>query len=138
MSECPDQVINKKHELLYPCGHKNKELLEHPDPISEPPDGQNSQQTQMNIQTNNTAVQISETPVIGPQLNVNMDSEASINNTLEETEIHGQNNEDNTFFYQSALIIFDEEQLRNQDVIYTRRMKRKRIEEIISDWIDPG
>ena len=62
--------------------------------------------------------------------------ELDIQDTQSNTGLQGEVDQHN--LYRSALSIFDDEQNREGSVRYTRRMKRKRIQDIMRDLIDPG
>ena len=64
MQAHPDNTINQKHELLTPCCHKHKELLEYPDYNNEiyvNNNADNIQQTQNSIPSSYIHNQIIET-----------------------------------------------------------------------------
>ena len=75
---------------------------------------------------------------VRPHSVVNMNLEASVQTTQDEIHVPDESSEDSSNMYWSALRIFEEEQLERGATRCTRRMKRKRIQEIMADWIDPG
>ena len=113
MTEIPDRTINKKHEMLSQCSHKRKELIDYPELEEEE-------------EVDTQAIEIDQHRI------------SQVINENNENHVDRDSMDDGNDVHRRAEDIFEEERMRDEAVIHTRMMKRRRIDEIVEELLDPG